>query len=203
MGTKIANIISFILHPLFIPTYALLLLFNLNFYVSFLIPYSSKLLIVGNIFILTFIFPLLSIFVFLKTGVIKTLQMETKEERTFPFLIITVFYYLTYYLLRQLHFPQIIYLFILGAVILAIISLIINIWWKISIHMVGMGAFLGVFLILSLKLMINIHFLILLLILLSGLVGFSRLKLNMHSSAQVYVGFFVGLLIMLFPFLFL
>jgi membrane-associated phospholipid phosphatase len=66
-----------------------------------------------------------------------------------------------------------------------------------------MGALLGVFLSLSLKLMINIQLLILLLILLSGLVGFSRLKLNMHGPAQVYVGFFVGLLVMLFPFLFL
>ncbi|MCK4288907.1 MAG: hypothetical protein KAW86_06865, partial [Bacteroidales bacterium] len=88
-----------------------------------------------------------------------------------------------------------------GATFLLIITLIINFFWKISIHMIGIGGMLGTLIGLSFLWMIDIPFLIILLILCSGITGFARLKLNAHNPAQVYTGFVIGTSFMLLLFL--
>ncbi|MBE9480240.1 MAG: hypothetical protein IMY69_00935 [Bacteroidetes bacterium] len=127
--------------------------------------------------------------------------MKTKEERTLPYLMTIIFYYLASYLLKQLQISPIFYYFILGATFLIIITLIINFFWKISIHMIGIGGMLGTLIGLSFLWMIDIPFLIILLILCSGITGFARLKLNAHNPVQVYTGFVIGTSFMLLLFL--
>ncbi len=40
-------------------------------------------------------------------------------------------------------------------------------------------------------------------IFLAGIIGYSRLKLNAHTPAQVYIGFLTGWMVMFFAFMFL
>ncbi len=201
METKIAKILSLVFFPLLIPTYTLLIIFNINVYFSMIIPQLAKLQILGMIFLITFIFPLFMMILFQRIGIIKSLYMKTKEERTLPYLMTIIFYYLASYLLKQLQISPIFYYFILGATFLIIITLIINFFWKISIHMIGIGGMLGTLMGLSFLWMIDIPFLIILLVLCSGVTGFARLKLNAHNPAQIYSGFLLGTSFMLFLFL--
>lgn len=201
METKIAKILSLVFFPLLIPTYTLLIIFNINVYFSMIIPQLAKLQILGMVFLITFIFPLFMMILFQRIGIIKSLYMKTKEERTLPYLMTIIFYYLASYLLKQLQISPIFYYFILGATFLIIITLIINFFWKISIHMIGIGGMLGTLMGLSFLWMIDIPFLIILLVLCSGITGFARLKLNAHNPAQVYSGFLLGTSFMLFLFL--
>ncbi len=201
METKIAKILSLVFFPLLIPTYTLLIIFNMNVYFSMIIPQLAKLQILGMVFLITFIFPLFMMILFQRIGIIKSLYMKTKEERTLPYLMTIIFYYLAYYLLKQLQISPIFYYFILGATFLIIITLIINFFWKISIHMIGIGGMLGTLIGLSFLWMIDIPFLIILLVLCSGITGYARLKLNAHNPAQIYSGFLLGTSFMLFLFL--
>lgn len=201
METKIAKILSLVFFPLLIPTYTLLIIFNMNVYFSMIIPQLAKLQILGMVFLITFIFPLFMMILFQRIGIIKSLYMKTKEERTLPYLMTIIFYYLTSYLLKQLQISPIFYYFILGATFLIIITLIINFFWKISIHMIGIGGMLGTLIGLSFLWMIDIPFLIILLVLCSGITGYARLKLNAHNPAQIYSGFLLGTSFMLFLFL--
>lgn len=201
METKIAKILSLVFFPLLIPTYTLLIIFNINVYFSMIIPQLAKLQILGMVFLITFIFPLFMMILFQRIGIIKSLYMKTKEERTLPYLMTIIFYYLASYLLKQLQISPIFYYFILGATFLIIITLIINFFWKISIHMIGIGGMLGTLMGLSFLWMIDIPFLIILLVLCSGVTGFARLKLNAHNPAQIYSGFLLGTSFMLFLFL--
>ena len=73
--------------------------------------------------------------------------------------------------------------------------MLVNIFWKISAHMVGIGGLLGIMITISSRLQINLHYLLIALVLIAGLVAFSRLKLNEHNSAQIYCGFLLGLVI--------
>ena len=166
-----------------------------------IIPQLAKLQILGMVFLITFIFPLFMMILFQRIGIIKSLYMKTKEERTLPYLMTIIFFYLTSYLLKQIQISPIFYYFILGATFLIIITLIINFFWKISIHMIGIGGMLGTFMGLSFLWMIDISFLIILLVLCSGITGFARLKLNAHNPAQIYSGFLLGTSFMLFLFL--
>ncbi len=201
MEKKIAGTISIVFHPMLIPTYATLIFFNLNSYISQIIAFKFKWLILGMIFITTFLFPALFIFILMTRGVIKSLQMETREERVYPFMITALFYFLSFYMIRRIPISDVYQLFLLGSAILIAIGMFINFYSKISIHMIGTGGLLGAVIGLSVHLNIGFISLIIVLILISGLTGFARLKLNAHSPGQIYSGFLTGLIIMLLIFL--
>jgi membrane-associated phospholipid phosphatase len=58
--------------------------------------------------------------------------------------------------------------------------------------MLGMGGLVGTFLGLALRYQVDALQLVSALVLLSGLVGYARLRLNAHTPAQVYAGFLSG-----------
>ena len=63
--------------------------------------------------------------------------------------------------------------------------------------MLGMGGLTGVFLGFALRIGIDIFPFLAFLILLSGLVGYARLKVNSHNPPQVYAGYIVGVVLMI------
>ncbi|MCD4664520.1 MAG: hypothetical protein K8R68_04550 [Bacteroidales bacterium] len=201
MEEKIAKIISVLFHPLLIPSYTFLILFNLNSYISLIIPYSAKMLMISMVFITTCLFPLLFVFMMKRRGIVKTLQMNTREERVYPFSVTAIFYFLAYHLLKQLQISDVYYIFLLGSALLVIIALLINFYWKISIHMISMGGMLGAFIGISFRLEIELITIIALSVLISGAVGFARLRLSSHEPIQIYTGFLSGVLVMLLIFL--
>jgi hypothetical protein len=196
METRLARIISYIFHPLLIPTYSFLLLLNMKAYFSMIIPGSAKWLIISLIFITTFLFPSLFVLFFYRRKLISSVQMESKEDRTLPYVVTVIFFYVTYYLLKRLQISPIFYYYMAGATFLVISTLIINLFWKISGHMVSVGALLGAVIALSIILGINLTPALLITILLSGLVGSARLKVGSHNPPQIYTGFFLGLIVM-------
>ena len=99
-------------------------------------------------------------------------------------------------MLSKLQIAPVFSYFMIGATLLLIITLVINLFWKISSHMVAMGAVMGAVTGISLLLAINLKLLIIMIILVSGLVAYSRLKLNAHFPVQVYAGFMLGVVVM-------
>lgn len=197
MKNKIAHFLSWVLHPMMMPTYAMLLMFNQDAYFVLILPNRLKLVLAGLIFANTLILPLIFIWMMRRRGIISSMQMPLRSERTYPFAVTALFYATTYIMMLNLGLPGIYHLFILGGAVLVVVALIVNLFWKISIHMMGMGGLLGGFIGLSFRMLIDAPGLILLLILLSGLTGFARLKLNTHNSTQVYVGLIAGVAVMM------
>jgi membrane-associated phospholipid phosphatase len=85
---------------------------------------------------------------------------------------------------------------VLGAAISVATAFVINLKWKVSIHMLGMGGIVGTIIGLILRYQIDAIQLVMTLVLLSGIVGYSRLRLDAHTPLQVYVGFILGTLIL-------
>ena len=73
-------------------------------------------------------------------------------------------------------------------------SLIINIRWKISAHMIGIGGLTGALLCISILLEVYITPYLVYALLIAGLIGSSRLILKAHTPLQIYVGFAVGVI---------
>ena len=194
--TKLARAISYVFHPLLMPPYVLFLLLNLNSFLSRSLPFSYKMTLVGVAFITTVLFPLFLTWMLLRLRIISSVFMTRKEERIYPILSIAVFYYLTYFLLRGIHISAIFSYYMLGATLLAILSLAVNFYRKISLHMIGIGGFTGLFLGLSLNFGINLNTEMIAGILLAGIIGFARLKSNSHQPAEIYTGFLMGVLVM-------
>ena len=178
------------------PVYCLLLLFNLKSYFSFELEFKSRLILLAFVVITTLIFPLLIVLLMKKQGFIKSFLMETRQERRFPYLITAIFYFLTYNMFRQMQLSDMYIFYMMGAAFLLVIVVIVNLWWKISTHMIGMGGIFGLITGLALNLRMDMIFIIVTIILLSGIVGYARLKLNSHKPAEIYAGFLAGALVM-------
>lgn len=191
----IAKVISYLFHPIWMPLYVVLIFWEMDSRVHFFNQPSVWFYILMVVIINSVLIPLLMFWMMKRLGIISSLSMEYKKDRIYPFLITGVFYLTSWFVFYNLGILDLIaYLFILAA-LLVYFALIVNIFWKISVHSMSMGA-LSVFIIY----LSSVHFITsswpaYLVILMSGLVGFARLKLKSHNSAQVYVGYLGGALI--------
>lgn len=192
METRIARIISVVFQPLLIPIYSLLVIFGLNNYISIIIPLPAKQLILALVFSTTFLFPALFIFLLYKRGMITSVQMRNRNERIFPLIITSIFYFLAFHMIRKLQLPEVYLKLFFGSAVLVTITLLISLFWKISAHMTGIGGMLGMLIGLSQIIQNNLAGWVILIAFCCGLVGFARLKLLAHTQAQVYGGFFTG-----------
>lgn len=193
----LARFFSVVLHPLIIPTLGIIILFRLNTYIGFAVAEQAKRFILIMVFVNTAVAPALATVLLKRSGVIKNVLLDERGERLFPLLMSALFYILTYYLLKQITLPSLIYYFVIGATLLVLICLIITFRWKISIHMMSMGGMTGFLIAASMLLRTDITVLIMLAILLSGFLGASRIRLNAHTPSQVYTGYVLGLVVML------
>ncbi len=197
METRAAKIISAVFNPLLIPTIGVLLLFNIDTFIKYLMPSRVKMLVILIVFINTAIMPLLAIFFMKKMRLVNNIGLDKRSERIIPMIIGVFLYFFTYYVFKQSNLPSLIHFYFLGATLLVIISLFITLKWKISLHMVSMGGLTGLLLATTFLLRADIVYLIAGVFLISGLVGSSRLKLRLHTLSQVFLGYILGVLLML------
>jgi membrane-associated phospholipid phosphatase len=202
MEVRLAKIISIVLQPLLIPSYTLLVIFNLNNYIALIIPPQYRQIILGIVVVTTFLFPALFILILYRRRIIKTLHMDQREERIIPLLITAIFFFLAYNLIRRIQLDEIYLRLFLGSFISVVSALIISLFWKISMHMMGVGGLVGALIGVSQVIPVDLAFWVMIAVFLSGLTGFARLKLKAHTPMQVYAGFLGGILVMLLVFRF-
>lgn len=189
---KLTQLISILLHPMFMPILALhltlLVLPSLAFTLS-----QNLLLIYGILVFSTMVLPLISIFWLMQKGKVSSLEMSNHKERSLPLFKTVIWMSFGYYLLQNLLFyTPILKAELLGAILIILLAAIISKFWKISLHLLGIGGVVGVFI--ALQIMHgDFLYLLILFILLSGLLGVARIKQKAHNYAQVYAGFLVGL----------
>lgn len=197
----LANIFSYIFHPLIIPTIGMFIIFNSGTYLSNLMPEAKKLIYI-LVFVTTFLFPALMMPFLLWQKIITNFYVQTKKERVLPILLILIFYYFGYYIIGIYNISGLIRAFLLASIISLTVAFFINLKWKISMHMIGLGGLIGLVLAISLRLHINLTVYLVLLIFISGIVGASRLKLNSHNILQIGAGFYIGVLTVLITILY-
>ncbi len=194
------RLVSGIFHPLFLPSFAIFILFSIPSYISFSVSAQAQRLIIIIVFINTCVAPLLAIFFLKRIGLISNIMLDDRADRIYPVLITIFFYLFTWYLFRQANLPSLMIYFIVSGTILTLIGFVITFYWKISIHMISMGGFTGFLIAVSLALRYDIPLLIVISILISGLLGTARIKLNAHNPPQVYAGYLLGVSVMLIMF---
>lgn len=180
------------MHPLLMPTYGLLILFNSGTYLAYL-PIQAKRLIFLIVLACTFALPLLLIPYFIYRGYIRDVQMNNHLERTVPLIFTAFLFYLAFFLLKSLAAPQLVRAFMLASTFSVLATLLVSYFWKISAHMVGIGGLAAAIFLISFLLKINLTNWFILLLVAGGLAGYARLSLDAHTPAQVYSGFFLGM----------
>lgn len=121
--------------------------------------------------------------------------METARERLFPVFITGIFYFLGYILLKKMGVPPILGNFMLASLLALFLSVVITLFWKISMHMIAIGGVTGALLAIALRYNLDLMFWLFLLIVASGITASARLHQGAHNPAQVYIGYLLGLMV--------
>ena len=193
MSTSISKFLSYVLHPLLMPFYAIVLVMNLNTYIAYSLSPQLQSIIITLVFVTTGTLPVITAILLLQKGMIKSLEMENVEERRIPFISTALFYIICYYLMSRLPVPRLLGLMVLGAAITILIAWLLSYRWKVSIHMIGIGGLTGVLFGLSQVLNTELIFIIITIIFISGMLGTARLLVGAHTPAQIYTGYAIGL----------
>ena len=165
-------------------------------YNKFLLGTDLFLKIITPIAILTCIFPINAIFLLKRFGVIKDYALTERRDRVFPFIIVFFCYVFLIYYFSLPNIPLWFLITLSMPLALLIIAGIITFFWKISAHMMSMGGLIGAVLTISYYVLgTNPYVLFIILFILAGCLGTSRLILQRHTPAQVYIGFGAGLII--------
>ncbi len=196
MNKQIAKTISILFHPMLMPLLGIIFIFYSGSYISFL-PGNVKRIIILVIAANTLALPLLMMPLFIQFGVVKSLIMESNRERLIPLAFTLIPYILSVYFLAKLPIPVVIPVFMLGASLVIASCLIISYWWKISIHMVGVGGLVGFIIAFSNRMFTDVLPYLLIAIIIASLLASARLQAKSHNPVQVYSGFALGFIIML------
>jgi hypothetical protein len=188
---KIARGISVVFHPLFMPLYGMLIIFSAPTLFGYL-PFNVKRILFLVVLIDNVLLPL-SLIPYLKyRNHISSWSMDSRKERMLPLFIATILYAASSYIIIRYPVPLFIKSFILGIFLISLTLTAINLWWKISIHSAAAGAINAMVLVLSFKMYSPLLWPLMIVITGSGLIMSARLKLNSHSPAEVWSGFFLG-----------
>jgi membrane-associated phospholipid phosphatase len=193
--------ITLIFQPLLMPTFGMMILMNMTFFVG-LPPLWRWISIIGT-FIFTAVLPAIPILMMLRKGEINDLFISKKEQRTMPYLISFLAYvFWSMFMWRTLQFPMFIVAMGIGSAISIIAITVINLKWKISAHLGGVGGLTGAVFGVCYRMAINpLPFLIAILAI-SALVALARMELKAHTPGQVLAGFVVGFLAVFLPCIF-
>ncbi len=206
-----ARFLSFVLHPLFMMFYFMLLLMAINPYSFGVHQLTDKraLIMLFGVFASTVIIPGFGIMLLKPLGFLQNYQSPAREERIGPYLILICFYVWVYKSLTAgIGFPQTYAQVFLGATIAIIVGFFLNNWIKVSAHMNGIGGLVGGVLITAthflpgavlpirlgtVTIQMSVSALLMVVVLLAGACAWARLRLKVHTWQELVLGFLIGL----------
>ena len=192
----IAQFISVVFHPLFIPVIVTWYLVYLQ--TGLFTGYSAteKQMVLIRVGYNTIFFPALTVVLLKAVGFLKNIYLKTQRERIIPYIATNIFYFWTYLVLKNHEgTPTVLTSFILGIFLAYSLALIANIYFKISMHGLGVGAFTGVMLLLIFTgFPFTIFLPAMVVFVLTGVVATSRLIVSNHTPFEIYTGILIGIL---------
>lgn len=192
---RFSQILSVLLYPMFVPTYATILLcVSVSLRVG--LPHPWCVLLILGTFVLTCVLPCSAILLFRKRGVKESLLLVEKETRRTPYLYALISAAVwCFFLAYIMQLPSIITCLALGALATLALVMLINYKWKISAHLAMMGVLVGSVLGYCSHNGVVAVVLWAVLMVLSWLLCIARLQDDAHTPMQVTVAFLMGLVV--------
>ncbi len=186
-----SKLISYLFHPILVPTIGLFLILNSGAYISVMDIRIIRMLylIVGTF---TLLLPLALLSLFLFSGVVHSVNMNDRRRRIIPYFITFILFYIACFLVKKLPVSSFFSAFLFASALSLLIIVIITYFWKISTHMTGMGGLTGLMLCLSYVFNTDTMYFLVIILFLSGILASARIRLNAHKPEEIYAGFILG-----------
>lgn len=188
----LAQYISLLFTPFYLPIVGLLALFIFS-YLSML-PLMYKAMVLLIVYIFTILLPHTLIHLYRHYQGWSLLKLFSREGRMIPYAISIACYFTCFYLMNTLHMPHFMSSIVVAAIAIQIICALINNRWKISTHTAAIGGTTGALAAFSLIFGFDPLWWLCFLIILAGVVGTGRMLLRLHSLGEIVGGYLVGVL---------
>ena len=190
---QLANIISIVLYPMLMPTYAMALLAWAVYNYNSLLMGRYIAMLIGGTMVFTLIIPFSIILLMIRQGILKDAYIADRRQRLLPYLysIVSDIAW-CFFLWHIMKMPTIVVAIAVISVVILIIITVINQWWKISAHLGCMGWLIGSVIAYCLHTANNPIGLLLCLFAAAFILMWARLYLNAHTPAQAMAGFLLG-----------
>ncbi len=190
--SMIAQIISWVMVPFFMPVYGVLLAFHLSLLKY--IPDSSKWGFVLVVALINIVVPSLLVLLLKRMGIVHDLGLNGRRERLIPYVITILCMLGTAWFAYAKGAPMWLVMFFVAGGAAGVFDTVVNFFWKISAHAAGTAGVVA----LLLRIMhsgypeMNMIWWLLGAVCVWGLVGSARLWLGRHTLGQVLAGSAVG-----------
>ena len=188
---RVARITSIVFTPFSIPFLAFLVLFLFSY--LRIMPILYKGIVLGIVYCFTILTPTITIFLFRKINGFARQELSERKKRYVPILLTIISYVFCLLMMRKLNVPWYMTGIIFVSLVISIICILVNLKWKLSEHMAGMGGIIGGLVSFSALFSYNPVVWLCLFILIAGILGSARIVLGHHTLGEVLSGFVVGL----------
>lgn len=198
-----AVIISYLLHPLFVPVlmvYALFVLAPVNFAH---VPQEIRWRWLAMVGINTLLLPLICVLLLKGLGFIESIQLRKPKDRIIPLIASMIFYFWAYQVAKGTDMPFVMKVLLLGNFWGIILVFLVSIFYKVSMHTAASGGILGIIIVLMIINPINMQLPLFAALLIAGLTGTARLALKAHTPGEVWLGYAIGILVQIAAYLYL
>jgi hypothetical protein len=188
-----AQVLSYLLHPLWVPALVTWWLVFRHPLYALVLPDQASLRLFAMVIINTVLFPGVVALLLWRLGFIKSLQMDTSRERIIPLNISLIFYFWAYYVSRNFEgTPVAMQQWLLGVFISSCATMFLNIFFKVSMHTVAMGSLVAFCLLQQAG---DVHWprwWLIAAVLVAGITGTARMIRHAHRPGEIYAGYLAG-----------
>ena len=188
---RIAQGISYLLHPALMPLYATLVFLWGNTLFQFM-PAYLKWYVTGIVMLTALLAPMAFLLLLKATGFIRDYSLKSRADRIVPLLTTSVCYIACTLLLQKVMGSTLLYAFFIGITFIVVAVTIVTYYWKISLHVTGIAGTTAMFYIVTLRGIGDLAPWTVLFLLLTGILAAARLWLGKHNLWQVAAGFLLG-----------
>lgn len=187
---RVARVTSVLFTPFSIPFLSFLVLFLFSY--LRIMPTMYKLFVLGIVYCFTILTPTITIFLFRKINGFARQELGERKKRYMPILLTIISYIFCLMMMYKLNIPWYMTGIIWVALIVSVACMVVNLKWKLSEHMAGIGGVIGGLVSFSALFGYNPVAWLCLFILIAGVLGSARIILGHHTLGEVISGFTVG-----------
>lgn len=187
-----ANTLSSVFRPTYFPTVGFIILLTLSYLA--MLPWSIKVWLLSMVYVFTVATPVLLCWGYRLVAKRFFYDYAQRHKRTAPYCIHLLCYTACMYYLQLWHMPRCLVAIIFVSLLVQAIGVVVNLWWKVSMHSAGAGAVIGGLAAYAELFGFNPVWWLCAAILLAGLVMTSQRILRRHTLAQVIGGCLIGII---------
>ncbi len=188
---KIAQALSLLFHPVFMPLLGFFVIFHSGIYESNISWEYKKYFYLINVLFTVFL-PLALISLLFYLNQVQSIELNSRRERSIPLMLTAVSFFLLVMVLHRLIPVPVLEGFSFAGFLVVFVLYIASYRFKISLHLSGLGGICGLIFVLSVFFDRDLLTFLSIALFVSGVVASSRLLLKAHNMSEIISGYLIG-----------